>query len=115
MNTSNLAAVASIVFGILRLAAFINYMLLPNSAPLAAPNTMNGLAQALARAASLLLIGTIGLIASDGPESISIKGRDIYVDTALLTFMSRCYALGRALISARAASSMLCAEGRVAA
>ncbi len=34
VNISNLAAVPSIVFGILGLAVFINYMHLPNSAPL---------------------------------------------------------------------------------
>ena len=126
VNISNLAAVPSIVFGILGLAVFINYMHLPNSAPLvgglvltlmtlptiiistraslkavppsirdaalgvgaskmqsvfhhvlplAAPGiltgTIIGLAQALGETAPLLLIGMVGFIASNGPESIS--------------------------------------------
>ncbi|MEH6645721.1 phosphate ABC transporter permease PstA [Sulfitobacter sp.] len=125
VNISNLAAVPSIVFGILGLAVFINYMHLPNSAPLvgglvltlmtlptiiistraslksvppsirdaalgvgaskmqsvfhhvlplAAPGiltgTIIGLAQALGETAPLLLIGMVGFIASNGPESI---------------------------------------------
>ncbi|MGB5864642.1 MAG: phosphate ABC transporter permease PstA [Sulfitobacter sp.] len=126
VNISNLAAVPSIVFGILGLAVFINYMHLPNSAPLvgglvltlmtlptiiistraslksvppsirdaalgvgaskmqsvfhhvlplAAPGiltgTIIGLAQALGETAPLLLIGMVGFIASNGPESLS--------------------------------------------
>ncbi|MEP1768263.1 MAG: phosphate ABC transporter permease PstA [Sulfitobacter sp.] len=126
VNISNLAAVPSIVFGILGLAVFINYMHLPNSAPLvgglvltlmtlptiiistraslksvppsirdaalgvgaskmqsvfhhvlplAAPGiltgTIIGLAQALGETAPLLLIGMVGFIASNGPDSIS--------------------------------------------
>ena len=125
VNISNLAAVPSIVFGILGLAVFINYMHLPQSAPLvgglvltlmtlptiiistraslksvppsirdaalgvgaskmqsvfhhvlplAAPGiltgTIIGLAQALGETAPLLLIGMIGFIASNMPESI---------------------------------------------
>ena len=125
VNISNLAAVPSIVFGILGLAVFINYMHLPNSAPLvgglvltlmtlptiiistraslksvppsirdaalgvgaskmqsvfhhvlplAAPGiltgTIIGLAQALGETAPLLLIGMVGFIASNGPDSI---------------------------------------------
>ncbi len=126
VNISNLAAVPSIVFGILGLAVFINYMHLPNSAPLvgglvltlmtlptiiistraslksvppsirdaalgvgaskmqsvfhhvlplAAPGiltgTIIGLAQALGETAPLLLIGMVGFIATNGPDSIS--------------------------------------------
>ncbi|MGR3474861.1 MAG: PstA family ABC transporter permease, partial [Sulfitobacter sp.] len=126
VNISNLAAVPSIVFGILGLAVFINYMHLPNSAPLvgglvltlmtlptiiistraslksvppsirdaalgvgaskmqsvfhhvlplAAPGiltgTIIGLAQALGETAPLLLIGMVGFIASNPPESIA--------------------------------------------
>ena len=126
VNISNLAAVPSIVFGILGLAVFINYMHLPNSAPLvgglvltlmtlptiiistraslkavppsirdaalgvgaskmqsvfhhvlplAAPGiltgTMIGLAQALGETAPLLLIGMVGFIASNPPDSIA--------------------------------------------
>ena len=126
VNISNLAAVPSIVFGILGLAVFINYMHLPNSAPLvgglvltlmtlptiiistraslksvppsirdaalgvgaskmqsvfhhvlplAAPGiltgTIIGLAQALGETAPLLLIGMVGFIASNGPDSLS--------------------------------------------
>ncbi|MGC1495958.1 MAG: phosphate ABC transporter permease PstA [Sulfitobacter sp.] len=126
VNISNLAAVPSIVFGILGLAVFINYMHLPNSAPLvgglvltlmtlptiiistraslksvppsirdaalgvgaskmqsvfhhvlplAAPGiltgTIIGLAQALGETAPLLLIGMVGFIASNAPDSIS--------------------------------------------
>lgn len=126
VNISNLAAVPSIVFGILGLAVFINYMHMPNSAPLvgglvltlmtlptiiistraslksvppsirdaalgvgaskmqsvfhhvlplAAPGiltgTIIGLAQALGETAPLLLIGMVGFIASNGPESVS--------------------------------------------
>ncbi len=125
VNISNLAAVPSIVFGILGLAVFINYMHLPNSAPLvgglvltlmtlptiiistraslkavppsirdaalgvgaskmqsvfhhvlplAAPGiltgTIIGLAQALGETAPLLLIGMVGFIASNAPETI---------------------------------------------
>ena len=126
VNISNLSAVPSIVFGILGLAVFINYMHLPNSAPLvgglvltlmtlptiiistraslksvppsirdaalgvgaskmqsvfhhvlplAAPGiltgTIIGLAQALGETAPLLLIGMVGFIASNPPESIA--------------------------------------------
>ncbi|KIN72467.1 phosphate ABC transporter permease PstA [Sulfitobacter guttiformis] len=126
VNISNLAAVPSIVFGILGLAVFINYMHMPNSAPLvgglvltlmtlptiiistraslksvppsirdaalgvgaskmqsvfhhvlplAAPGiltgTIIGLAQALGETAPLLLIGMVGFIASNGPETIT--------------------------------------------
>lgn len=126
VNISNLAAVPSIVFGILGLAVFINYMHLPNSAPLvgglvltlmtlptiiistraslkavppsirdaalgvgaskmqsvfhhvlplAAPGiltgTIIGLAQALGETAPLLLIGMVGFIASNAPETIA--------------------------------------------
>ncbi|MGR3630111.1 MAG: phosphate ABC transporter permease PstA [Sulfitobacter sp.] len=126
VNISNLAAVPSIVFGILGLAVFINYMHLPNSAPLvgglvltlmtlptiiistraslksvppsirdaalgvgaskmqsvfhhvlplAAPGiltgTIIGLAQALGETAPLLLIGMVGFIASNPPESVA--------------------------------------------
>tara|TARA_R110002110_G_scaffold8277_1_gene41472 strand:- start:2242 stop:3573 length:1332 start_codon:yes stop_codon:yes gene_type:complete len=126
VNISNLAAVPSIVFGILGLAVFINYMHLPNSAPLvgglvltlmtlptiiistraslksvppsirdaalgvgaskmqsvfhhvlplAAPGiltgTIIGLAQALGETAPLLLIGMVGFIASNPPETIA--------------------------------------------
>ena len=126
VNISNLAAVPSIVFGILGLAVFINYMHLPNSAPLvgglvltlmtlptiiistraslksvppsirdaalgvgaskmqsvfhhvlplAAPGILTGaiigLAQALGETAPLLLIGMVGFIASNAPDSIS--------------------------------------------
>ncbi len=126
VNISNLAAVPSIVFGILGLAVFINYMHLPNSAPLvgglvltlmtlptiiistraslksvppsirdaalgigaskmqsvfhhvlplAAPGiltgTIIGLAQALGETAPLLLIGMVGFIATNGPDSFS--------------------------------------------
>lgn len=126
VNISNLAAVPSIVFGILGLAVFINYMHLPNSAPLvgglvltlmtlptiiistraslkavppsirdaalgvgaskmqsvfhhvlplAAPGiltgTIIGLAQALGETAPLLLIGMVGFIASNRPETIA--------------------------------------------
>ena len=125
VNISNLAAVPSIVFGILGLAVFINYMHLPQSAPLvgglvltlmtlptiiistraslkavppsirdaalgvgasrmqsvfhhvlplAAPGiltgTIIGLAQALGETAPLLLIGMIGFIASNMPQTI---------------------------------------------
>ena len=124
VNISNLAAVPSIVFGILGLSVFINYMHLPNSAPLvgglvltlmtlpkiiiptraalqsvppsirdaalgvgaskmqsvfhhvlplAAPGiltgTIIGLAQALGETAPLLLIGMVGFIASNMPDS----------------------------------------------
>ncbi|MFK7835813.1 MAG: phosphate ABC transporter permease PstA [Sulfitobacter sp.] len=126
VNIANLAAVPSIVFGILGLAVFINYMHLPNSAPLvgglvltlmtlptiiistraslkaappsirdaalgvgaskmqsvfhhvlplAAPGiltgTIIGLAQALGETAPLLLIGMVGFIASNPPDSIA--------------------------------------------
>lgn len=126
VNISNLAAVPSIVFGILGLAVFINYMHLPNSAPLvgglvltlmtlptviistraslksvppsirdaalgvgaskmqsvfhhvlplAAPGiltgTIIGLAQALGETAPLLLIGMVGFIASNPPETLA--------------------------------------------
>ena len=126
VNISNLAAVPSIVFGILGLAVFINYMRLPQSAPLvgglvltlmtlptiiistraslkavppsirdaalglgaskmqsvfhhvlplAAPGiltgTIIGLAQALGETAPLLLIGMIGFIASNAPDSLA--------------------------------------------
>jgi len=126
VNISNLAAVPSIVFGILGLAVFINYMHLPNSAPLvgglvltlmtlpkiiiptraslqsvppsirdaalgvgaskmqsvfhhvlplAMPGiltgTIIGLAQALGETAPLLLIGMIGFIASNMPDTVS--------------------------------------------
>ncbi|OIQ27798.1 MAG: phosphate ABC transporter, permease protein PstA [Alphaproteobacteria bacterium MedPE-SWcel] len=126
VNISNLAAVPSIVFGILGLAVFINYMHLPSSAPLvgglvltlmtlptiiistraslkavppsirdaalgvgaskmqsvfhhvlplAAPGiltgTIIGLAQALGETAPLLLIGMVGFIASNAPDSIA--------------------------------------------
>lgn len=126
VNISNLAAVPSIVFGILGLAVFINYMHLPNSAPLvgglvltlmtlptiiistraslkavppsirdaalgvgaskmqsvfhhvlplAAPGiltgTIIGLAQALGETAPLLLIGMVGFVASNAPDSIA--------------------------------------------
>ncbi|MGR3759432.1 phosphate ABC transporter permease PstA [Roseobacteraceae bacterium NS-SX3] len=125
VNISNLAAVPSIVFGILGLAVFINYMHLPMSAPLvgglvltlmtlptiiistraslksvppsirdaalgvgasrmqavfhhvlplAAPGiltgTIIGLAQALGETAPLLLIGMVGFIASNAPETL---------------------------------------------
>ncbi len=125
VNISNLAAVPSIVFGILGLAVFINYMHLPTSAPLvgglvltlmtlptiiistraslkavppsirdaalgvgaskmqavfhhvlplAAPGiltgTIIGLAQALGETAPLLLIGMVGFIASNPPDSL---------------------------------------------
>lgn len=126
VNISNLAAVPSIVFGILGLAVFINYMHLPTSAPLvgglvltlmtlptiiistraslksvppsirdaalgvgaskmqavfhhvlplAAPGiltgTIIGLAQALGETAPLLLIGMVGFIASNAPDSVA--------------------------------------------
>jgi phosphate transport system permease protein len=126
VNIANLAAVPSIVFGILGLAVFINYMHLPNSAPLvgglvltlmtlptiiistraslkavppsirdaalgvgaskmqsvfhhvlplAAPGiltgTIIGLAQALGETAPLLLIGMVGFIATNAPDSIA--------------------------------------------
>lgn len=126
VNIANLAAVPSIVFGILGLAVFINTMELPQSAPLvgglvltlmtlptiiistraalkavppsirsaalgigaskmqsvfhhvlplAAPGiltgTIIGLAQALGETAPLLLIGMIGYIASNMPETIA--------------------------------------------
>lgn len=126
VNIANLAAVPSIVFGILGLAVFINYMHLPNSAPLvgglvltlmtlptiiistraslkavppsirdaalglgaskmqsvfhhvlplAAPGiltgTIIGLAQALGETAPLLLVGMVGFIASNAPETIT--------------------------------------------
>ncbi|MBY6134217.1 phosphate ABC transporter permease PstA [Leisingera sp. XS_AS12] len=126
VNIANLAAVPSIVFGILGLAVFINYMHLPTSAPLvgglvltlmtlptiiistraslkavppsirdaalgvgaskmqavfhhvlplAAPGiltgTIIGLAQALGETAPLLLIGMVGFIASNAPESLA--------------------------------------------
>ena len=125
VNIANLAAVPSIVYGILGLAVFINYMHLPMSAPLvgglvltlmtlptiiistraalkavppsirdaalgvgaskmqsvfhhvlplAAPGiltgTIIGLAQALGETAPLLLIGMVGFIASNAPETI---------------------------------------------
>lgn len=126
VNIANLAAVPSIVYGILGLAVFINYMHLPMSAPLvgglvltlmtlptiiistraslkavppsirdaalgvgaskmqavfhhvlplAAPGiltgTIIGLAQALGETAPLLLIGMVGFIASNAPETIA--------------------------------------------
>jgi phosphate transport system permease protein len=126
VNISNLAAVPSIVFGILGLAVFINYLHLPMSAPLvgglvltlmtlptiiistraslkavppsirdaalgvgaskmqsvfhhvlplAAPGiltgTIIGLAQALGETAPLLLIGMVGFIASNAPDSVA--------------------------------------------
>ncbi|MDG1076399.1 MAG: phosphate ABC transporter permease PstA [Planktotalea sp.] len=126
VNISNLAAVPSIVFGILGLAVFINSVHLPQSAPLvgglvltlmtlptiiistraslksvppsirdaalgvgaskmqsvfhhvlplAAPGiftgTIIGLAQALGETAPLLLIGMIGFIASNAPDSVA--------------------------------------------
>ncbi|GAA6192483.1 phosphate ABC transporter permease PstA [Phaeobacter sp. NW0010-22] len=126
VNISNLAAVPSIVFGILGLAVFINYMHLPTSAPLvgglvltlmtlptiiistraslksvppsirdaalgvgaskmqavfhhvlplAAPGiltgTIIGSAQALGETAPLLLIGMVGFIASNAPDSVA--------------------------------------------
>jgi phosphate transport system permease protein len=126
VNISNLAAVPSIVFGILGLAVFIQFMGLPQSAPLvgglvltlmtlptiiistraslkavppsirdaalgvgaskmqtvfhhvlplAAPGiltgTIIGLAQALGETAPLLLIGMVGFIASNPPDSIA--------------------------------------------
>ena len=126
VNISNLAAVPSIVFGILGLAVFINSVHLPQSAPLvgglvltlmtlptiiistraslksvppsirdaalgvgasktqavfphvlplAAPGiftgTIIGLAQALGETAPLLLIGMIGYIASNAPDSVA--------------------------------------------
>ncbi|MCD9147852.1 phosphate ABC transporter permease PstA [Pseudophaeobacter flagellatus] len=125
VNIANLAAVPSIVYGILGLAVFINYMHLPMSAPLvgglvltlmtlptiiistraalkavppsirdaalgvgaskmqsvfhhvlplAAPGiltgTIIGLAQALGETAPLLLIGMVGFIASNAPETL---------------------------------------------
>ncbi|MEQ3678537.1 phosphate ABC transporter permease PstA [Pseudophaeobacter sp.] len=125
VNIANLAAVPSIVYGILGLAVFINYMHLPMSAPLVgglvltlmtlptiiistraalkavppsirdaalgvgaskmqsvfhhvlplvAPGiltgTIIGLAQALGETAPLLLIGMVGFIASNAPETI---------------------------------------------
>lgn len=126
VNIANLAAVPSIVFGILGLAVFIQFMHLPQSAPLvgglvltlmtlptiiistraslkavppsirdaalgvgaskmqsvfhhvlplAAPGiltgTIIGLAQALGETAPLLLIGMVGYIASNPPDSIA--------------------------------------------
>jgi len=126
VNISNLAAVPSIVFGILGLAVFIQFMHLPQSAPivgglvltlmtlptiiistraslkavppsirdaalgvgaskmqsvfhhvlpLAAPGiltgTIIGLAQALGETAPLLLIGMVGFIASNPPDTIA--------------------------------------------
>ena len=126
VNVANLAAVPSIVFGILGLAIFINMMHLPQSAPLvgglvltlmtlptiiistraalkavppsirsaalgvgaskmqttihhvlplAAPGiltgTILGLAQALGETAPLLLIGMIGYVATNMPETVS--------------------------------------------
>jgi len=126
VNISNLAAVPSIVFGILGLAVFINTMHLPMSAPLvgglvltlmtlptiiistraalgavppsirdaalgvgaskmqavfhhvlplAAPGiltgTIIGLAQALGETAPLLLIGMVGFVASNAPDSVA--------------------------------------------
>ena len=126
VNVANLAAVPSIVFGILGLAIFINTMHLPQSAPvvgglvltlmtlptliistraalkavppsirsaalgvgaskmqstfhhvlpLAAPGiltgTILGLAQALGETAPLLLIGMIGYVATNMPETVS--------------------------------------------
>ena len=126
VNVANLAAVPSIVFGILGLAFFINMMNLPQSAPLvgglvltlmtlptiiistraalkavppsirsatlgvgaskmqttihhvlplAAPGiltgTILGLAQALGETAPLLLIGMIGYVATNMPETVS--------------------------------------------
>lgn len=126
VNIANLAAVPSIVFGILGLAVFINYMHLPQSAPLvgglvltlmtlptiiistraslkavppsirdaalgvgaskmqtvfhhvlplAAPGiltgTIIGLAQALGETAPLLLIGMVGFIASNAPDTLA--------------------------------------------
>ena len=126
VNVANLAAVPSIVFGILGLAFFINMMHLPQSAPLvgglvltlmtlptiiistraalkavppsirsaalgvgaskmqttihhvlplAAPGiltgTILGLAQALGETAPLLLIGMIGYVATNMPETVS--------------------------------------------
>ena len=126
VNISNLAAVPSIVFGILGLSVFINYMHLPMSAPLvgglvltlmtlpkiiiptraalqAVPpsirdaaygvgasktqavfhhvlplsmpgiltGTIIGLAQALGETAPLLLIGMIGFVASNPPETLA--------------------------------------------
>ncbi|WP_083098593.1 phosphate ABC transporter permease PstA [Pseudophaeobacter leonis] len=126
VNIANLAAVPSIVYGILGLAVFINYRHLPMSAPLvgglvltlmtlptiiistraslkavppsirdaalgvgaskmqsvfhhvlplAAPGnltgTIIGLAQALGETAPLLLIGMVGFIASNAPETLS--------------------------------------------
>lgn len=126
VNISNLAAVPSIVFGILGLAVFIQFMHFPQSAPLvgglvltlmtlptiiistraslkavppsirdaalgvgaskmqavfhhvlplAAPGiltgTIIGLAQALGETAPLLLIGMVGFIASNAPDSIA--------------------------------------------
>ncbi|MCV3270828.1 phosphate ABC transporter permease PstA [Roseobacter sinensis] len=126
VNIANLAAVPSIVFGILGLAVFIQFMHLPQSAPLvggmvltlmtlptiiistraslkavppsirdaalgvgaskmqsvfhhvlplAAPGiltgTIIGLAQALGETAPLLLIGMVGFIASNAPDSIA--------------------------------------------
>lgn len=126
VNIANLAAVPSIVFGILGLAVFINYMHLPQSAPLvgglvltlmtlptiiistraslkAVPpsirdaalgvgaskmqsvfhhvlplampgiltGTIIGLAQALGETAPLLLIGMIGFIASNMPDTVA--------------------------------------------
>ena len=126
VNVANLAAVPSIIFGILGLAFFINMMHLPQSAPLvgglvltlmtlptiiistraalkavppsirsaalgvgaskmqttihhvlplAAPGiltgTILGLAQALGETAPLLLIGMIGYVATNMPETVS--------------------------------------------
>ncbi|WP_299737094.1 phosphate ABC transporter permease PstA [uncultured Roseobacter sp.] len=126
VNIANLAAVPSIVFGILGLSVFIQFMHLPQSAPLvggmvltlmtlptiiistraslkavppsirdaalgvgaskmqsvfhhvlplAAPGiltgTIIGLAQALGETAPLLLIGMVGFIASNAPDSIA--------------------------------------------
>lgn len=126
VNISNLAAVPSIVFGILGLAVFINTVHLPMSAPLvgglvltlmtlptiiistraalgavppsirdaalgvgaskmqavfhhvlplAAPGiltgTIIGLAQALGETAPLLLIGMVGFVASNAPDSVA--------------------------------------------
>jgi phosphate transport system permease protein len=126
VNISNLAAVPSIVFGILGLAVFIQFMHLPQSAPLvgglvltlmtlptiiistraslkavppsirdaalgvgaskmqavfhhvlplAAPGiltgTIIGLAQALGETAPLLLIGMVGYIATNAPDTIA--------------------------------------------
>jgi len=66
ININNLAAVPSIVFGLLGLAIYINYFGIPRSTPLIGglvTGTIIGMAQALGETAPLLMIGMVAFVA----------------------------------------------------